>query len=687
MRRPTPRTPARAGALTILASLLLVVPAADAGRDIDELREISHLEDRRSLGEGRLVALLTDDDAETRAAAARALGRLGRSEGLEPLLARLSDPEADVRREVLFALGQIGDAQARDALVRIAGSNAAAEERIEAILALGKLEGEGAAEAVLPFLGDDDATVRAEAAVALARTGDAVAASDLRGLLSDSEARVREAAAWAVGRLEAAELSAGLHALLQDPDDGVRRAAAKSIGTQQDSTAVDALAALVSDPDWRTRAEVGRALGRTGRLEALPAIATLAKDENVHVRAATAAGLEWIPEGLERDDVLIPLSDDDEPEVRGAAMQPMAVGQENRYSSMQEHFLRLDDASLYVKDKAAASFAAASLRMVDAEEMTQWRTAVMFYLRGRMIQDTAPLIERISGAYHCGAFQGAEPWPRPDLIDLLPSAVHPVFTAAVIHALCQMDPLLEPQAQVHRLETPKVLATVPEVSPYANDREVRLALADGIGAFRTQDAKDLAKRYLSDPDPHVRSAAAASLEKMGEPKPDVDTMAALPGDPDPLDDAFLKSRPGRYNAIVTTTRGEFEIELLHREAPRTVQNFVELARKEFYNGRLVHRVVPDFVMQTGCPIGNGWGDPGYVLRCEYNPVRYERGVVGMAHAGKDTGGSQWFVTHSAQRHLDGRYTVFGRVTKGMDVVDQIRVEDEILSVEIKKALF
>jgi peptidyl-prolyl cis-trans isomerase B (cyclophilin B) len=467
----------------------------------------------------------------------------------------------------------------------------------------------------------------------------------------------------------------------------VRRAAIKTIGTLRDSTAVDALARHIADPDWRTRAEVGIALGRTGRLEALGPIAKLTVDPNVHVRAAAASGLRWIPEGLERDDVIIPMADDSEAEVRGAAMTPLAVGQENRYSSMEEHFLRLDDPSLYVKDKCAESFADASLRMENATQMTQWRSGVLFFLRARMIQEDTPLRERITDAYHVGAFQGMEPWPRPDLLEMLPSAVHPAFTAAVIHSLCQLDPVQEKDGLRHRVEMPGILASVVEESPYANDRDVRLAVAEGIGKFSGQKAMDLARHYLDDPDPFVRSAAASSLEKMGQTGVEAAPPGPLPGDAAPLDDAYLKSRAGRYKAIVTTNRGQFEIELLNREAPRTVQNFVDLAKKKFFDGRIVHRVVPDFVMQTGCPIGNGWGDPGYQIRCEYNPERYERGMVGMAHAGKDTGGSQWFVTHSAQRHLDGRYTVFGRVTAGMDVVDELRIEDRIESVEIKKALF
>jgi len=109
---------------------------------------------------------------------------------------------------------------------------------------------------------------------------------------------------------------------------------------------------------------------------------------------------------------------------------------------------------------------------------------------------------------------------------------------------------------------------------------------------------------------------------------------------------------------------------------------VQLARSGFFNNLAFHRVVPNFVIQGGDPRGDGNGGPGYQIRCEINELPYERGAVGMALSGKDTGGSQWFVTHSAQPHLDGGYTVFGRVREGMDIVDQIARGDRILSVTI-----
>jgi cyclophilin family peptidyl-prolyl cis-trans isomerase len=135
------------------------------------------------------------------------------------------------------------------------------------------------------------------------------------------------------------------------------------------------------------------------------------------------------------------------------------------------------------------------------------------------------------------------------------------------------------------------------------------------------------------------------------------------------------------NATINTVRGPIRIELFGSDAPLTVWNFLTLARSGFYRNTRFHRVVPNFVAQDGDPRGDGNGGPGYAIRDEMNPRRYERGAVGMALSGPDTGGSQYFITHSAQPHLDGHYTVFGRVARGYDVLDKIVQGDLIMRVD------
>ena len=137
------------------------------------------------------------------------------------------------------------------------------------------------------------------------------------------------------------------------------------------------------------------------------------------------------------------------------------------------------------------------------------------------------------------------------------------------------------------------------------------------------------------------------------------------------------------HAYIETDRGTIEIELAILDAPLTVANFIALARKDFFNGIAIHRVVADFVVQDGDPRGDGEGGPGYTIRDEINERPYLRGTVGMALDWEDTGGSQFFITHSPQPHLDGRYTVFGNVVDGMGVVDQIQPWDIVRRVRIR----
>lgn len=136
--------------------------------------------------------------------------------------------------------------------------------------------------------------------------------------------------------------------------------------------------------------------------------------------------------------------------------------------------------------------------------------------------------------------------------------------------------------------------------------------------------------------------------------------------------------------IMETDKGVLKIELYPKEAPGTVKNFISLIEKKFYDGLTFHRVIPNFVIQGGCPKGDGTGGPGYTIKCETkgNPHKHLRGSLSMAHAGKDTGGSQFFICHSPQAHLDGVHTVFGRVIEGLDMVDKIQKGDHIKKVTV-----
>ena len=142
-------------------------------------------------------------------------------------------------------------------------------------------------------------------------------------------------------------------------------------------------------------------------------------------------------------------------------------------------------------------------------------------------------------------------------------------------------------------------------------------------------------------------------------------------------------------AIITTVKGVMTVDFYEKDAPGTVKNFIDLAEKGFYNGLTFHRVIPDFVIQGGCPNGTGAGGPGYNIKCELDGENqfHDRGVLSMAHAGRNTGGSQFFICHSRRNtaHLDRNHTCFGKVVEGLDVIDAISQGDKIEKIEIVEA--
>jgi cyclophilin family peptidyl-prolyl cis-trans isomerase len=213
-------------------------------------------------------------------------------------------------------------------------------------------------------------------------------------------------------------------------------------------------------------------------------------------------------------------------------------------------------------------------------------------------------------------------------------------------------------------------------------RSIVAAAAEFIPGPQDSLAENIIYHGLMDVD-HVVSREAAELyqEKLGVDK------SAYAGKPFALAKvslikAFLKKYRTNPVASIITSRGEIEIELFVDVAPLTVYNFINLAGRGFYDGLTFHRVIPNFVIQGGDPRGDGWGGPGYTIRCEYSNIPFDRGTVGIATSGKDTGGSQFFVTLAPQPHLDARYTVFGTVISGMEMADSIVRGDKIMTVLI-----
>lgn len=140
-------------------------------------------------------------------------------------------------------------------------------------------------------------------------------------------------------------------------------------------------------------------------------------------------------------------------------------------------------------------------------------------------------------------------------------------------------------------------------------------------------------------------------------------------------------------AIINTEKGNMKVEFYSEDAPNTVDNFVKLSKDGYYDGLTFHRVIPNFVIQGGCPDGTGAGGPGYTIKCELDGGNqyHDKGVLSMAHAGRDTGGSQFFICHGREntQHLDGNHTCFGKVVEGLDIIDTIEQGDKIIKIEVQ----
>jgi cyclophilin family peptidyl-prolyl cis-trans isomerase len=214
-----------------------------------------------------------------------------------------------------------------------------------------------------------------------------------------------------------------------------------------------------------------------------------------------------------------------------------------------------------------------------------------------------------------------------------------------------------------------------KVAPVA-ESETWQALLDLAAAWKGEVGMKVLRQAATGPSPALRLRAGGHLGTLGVPVPEL---------PSHFREAFGGPRRTRVTrATIRTTRGAITVRLFPNQAPITVHNFVTLAGRGYFDGILFHRVVPAFVAQAGCPRGDGWGGPGHVIPCEVNDLTYRRGTLGMALAGKDTGGSQWFLCHEPQPRLDLRYTIFGEIQDGWDVLDALLPEDVILGVEVSE---
>jgi HEAT repeat protein/cyclophilin family peptidyl-prolyl cis-trans isomerase len=632
-----------------------------------------------------LTVLVADSEARIRRRAALAIGRVGLAAGVQPLVATLSDADQDVRGMAAFGLGLIGDSSATQPLLKaltdaspmvrgraaeaLGQINAKDKEKVDAGArrdagdAIGRMVAEyGRTPAISMLQGDDEtwpAAAEAEAfrlgVYALVRLGtyEPLAAA----VLDSGGARVTTwwPVAYALGRIEDKRAAPALLKMLNGPGKYSPAFAARGLGVLKDASSVTALIGLLQTTTTPMEVVVSamRALGTIGDPRAVPAIVKLASDAtdpNVRLQAVTALGTMKAADGLA---VVQDFLTDSWPTMRAAALRAAA-------SIDLDNFVLVLSGMEPDRDWTVRAALADVLGTMGPQAIERTRLMLRDEDR-RVVPSVLNALVHLkapdAGAIAVGQLK------EPDYV--------------VRSTAARIIGELKPSEGVQALRDAWTLA--------AGDAAIdaRAAILSALAEYGADAAMPVLKEAVNDKDWAVRVHVATLLTKLD---PAGDYQAAIrpaPGQPpSPYDNADLIGPTYSPHVFVETAKGTIEFELAVLDAPQTSWSFMTLARKGFFNGLQIHRVVANFVVQDGDPRGDGEGGPGYTIRDELNERPYLRGTVGMALSWKDTGGSQFFITHSPQPHLDARYTAFGKVVNGMDVVDRIQQGDTIQRIRV-----
>ena len=672
----------RAAILSGLALAAVAVPApAQQEAVVEQLAPVLAAEDARNFQPALFQSALVAPDSVVRRLAAMAAGRIGDARATPLLVPLLSDPDSTVRVAAAFAMGLIRDtAGARPLMDRITGLPALdGPTAQEAVTALAKIGGPGVGSFFAGILGgsvvpsrEDRRPLLSQIVLESWRLGRDAPAVTLLPFLEDTAASFRWRAAYTLGRLRAPAAANRLTVALRDPESIVRAMAARGLTRDYaDSaglapgTVAELLARAASDVSVQVRINALRSLAGFRDSSLAPEIVPLLDDPtaNVQVQAAMTAGelggaeaargLVRIaagkgPFGVRRE-ALVALGRADSAAFAGAATRWRASG------DWRERAAAAEGAAL-----AGAGFRPWFLSDRDprvvAAGLQAWAGAVAGP-DSALIAAARPLLAHADAAVRSVAADAVGRAADADDLTLLSAAFRRTardsFPDAALASIGAIRAIRSASSVARARVDQEFVPSAPRPADYvvrrwAEQNWPELALRWGrsspIATGRSaEDYRDLVRRYVLAPDSLARPKVT----------------------------------------IETDQRGPLEVELLGPEAPMTVANFVRLVERRFFDGNRWHRVVPNFVVQDGDPRGDGYGGPGGAIRDELNRARYDGPMLGMALSGPDTGSSQWFINLSPQPHLDGTYTIFGRVTTGLATLARITQGDLIRTIRLK----
>ncbi len=662
---------------------------------LEKLHDVYSLQDQRSLGDGKLFEYLRDRDPLIARRAAIAFGNIqDTSESVvSQLAAALLDAQPQVAEAIAFSLGQLGP----NAMVEASLWTGLAQReepfvRAQLLESLGKVGGE---ESLKQLAGEmkitNDPLLDSHLALSIARFGlrrikNREATTVVAQLAQHAYSDVRTNAAYAFWRIGDAQLlqpyQDSLIALTSDCSADTRMFAVNALARlKENETILNALLKRVrTDSDWRVQVNALRALSNYSvrtREDLYGAMMAKCEDKNEHVSlsALQAIGNSSLKEKKGLTEVWKQCK---------SKLNAITLNLEGTFTWRQQGEAAVALARLYGETELDV------LKELLARENN-------FRLR-------AKIIEAI----------GEIPSPKACEVLIAVSDTNRVIVMACVDALRKVCSSSAVQAEAREQAYQKLISCLrwndmavsttvasaladsaflressvqPLVQAYArlktpDDVEPMVEILRTLGTIRSPKVIPTLEQALNDKDKTVVIAAAEALKSItGKDFSHRIPQHSVTVHTD-YDWKYFDALKKHQVIRIQTNKGSIKIRLFPEDAPFTVMSMLKLIDRKSFSGLSFHRVVPNFVVQGGDPRGNGWGGPGYAIRSEFSLLKYKRGMVGVASAGKDTEGCQFFITHCSTPHLDGRYTIFGEVIEGMEVVDEIQIGDDIVSVEV-----
>jgi len=589
----------------------------------------------------------------------------------DSLVRYLLDRNPVYRIEAAKALASVQDSVASLQLGTMLLEDPEVEARVAAAFALGQTKGTASANALIPALEDKESRVLREVLEGLGKT---LYAYDLQNLknFKAKDSISQEGFAWALYQI------------------GLRGLADESIVSKQNE---------FLKPAYSLQTRIGAAhfFSRVAKLQVPHGdelIAAASNDRSAYVRMAATSGLRKLDSTKSIPVLLSIAKSDPDYRVRISAVRALAARPSNR--AMQGIIQSLTEANPHVGVAASevikpTPFFKDQINTV-AQSTQNTRIQSNLFKASLLISDDQTLIDQIKAIY-----TSSDEYQKAALLVSLSATTreYEFIANELLHAISFVIKSTAAQALVAVGEHPTAdaafkakLATIYKEAILQGDPGVIGILAGALVNPEAGYKKILvdfnflkeAKKKLAMPKDiealQPLDEAIAFFEGKEKPTPPKNRFNH------PIDWKQVKAIKKDQKVKIETTQGTIVLTLLVEDTPGSVANFVELVNKKYFDGKYFHRVVPNFVIQTGCNRGDGFGSEDYSIRSEFTTTRYKEGSVGMASAGKDTEGTQWFITHSPTPHLNGRYTIFAEVVEGMSVVHAIQVGDKINSISL-----